>query len=260
LPADQFAEDYVLGTLPETESAAFEDHYFACPVCLGMLEAVQAARMQLQAHPVQFKRAPIAWPYRIVALGAIAATLIAVAFVYQGREHRQQSTQAKTTPSSGSVEQPKSGQPAVIGRSVASLADLTLPTFRTFSLRGPAGDPAYEAGMKAYASQDCPTAEKHLAQVPAASQFGVAARFYTGVCLMHDNNLVEAAATLQKVANAGDSPQQEAALYYLGQIAVAQNDVASGDKWLNQTIALRGDFEKRARMELAKLQTQSSSQ
>lgn len=264
LPADQFAEDYILGTLPEADSAAFEDHYFACPVCLGRLEALQAAREQLQSHPVQTQRAPIPWPSRIVAVVAIAATLIAVAFVYLGRHKTQQNDQAKSAPPTGTGQQapgtPETSKSSVLARSVSSLADLNLPVYRVLSLRGPAGDPAYEEGMKAYASQDCPAARRDLAEVPAANKLSLAARFYTGVCLMHEGKYAEASVALQKVAGAGDTPQQEAAFYYLAQIAAAQNDPATARQKLEQTIALRGDFEKRARTELATLQNQISTQ
>jgi len=44
----------------------------------------------------------------------------------------------------------------------------------------------------------------------------------------------------------GDSPQQEAALYYLAQIALVHNDPTTARHYLARTIALRGDFERRA--------------
>lgn len=62
-----------------------------------------------------------------------------------------------------------------------------------------------------------------------------------------------ATGTLHAVAGAGDSPQQEAALYYLAQLALAREDGPAARKYLKQTIALRGDFEKRARAELSEL-------
>ena len=49
----------------------------------------------------------------------------------------------------------------------------------------------------------------------------LSAQFYSGVCQMKLNQLDAAAATLGQVAGKGDSPQQEAALYYLAQIASA---------------------------------------
>jgi hypothetical protein len=55
------------------------------------------------------------------------------------------------------------------------------------------------------------------------------------------------------VGDAGDSPQQEAAFYYLAQIALADNDATAARHYLSQTISLHGDFEKRAHAELNQL-------
>jgi Flp pilus assembly protein TadD len=109
--------------------------------------------------------------------------------------------------------------------------------------------------MKAYNAHDCPTAIKTLALVPAKDEDSLAARFYSGVCQMRDGNLPSASQSLHRIADAGDSPQQEAALYYLAQIALAQNDPTTARHYLARTISLHGDFERRARSELKKVRT-----
>jgi hypothetical protein len=58
---------------------------------------------------------------------------------------------------------------------------------------------------------------------------------------------------LRSVAEAGDSPQQEAALYYLAQIALAENDIPTARHNLSLVISIRGDFENRARAQLVHL-------
>ncbi len=263
LPADQCAEDYLLGALSEAESAAFEDHYFGCAECLDRLESLRAVRDQLRAHPVEIKRAPIPWPYRLGAIAAIAATLIAAVIVYRNYNPVKQPSQASTVSPQGSSNPSQTGagakdQPSLIARTAANLADLNLPAYHAFKLRGSAADPAYEKGMKAYGSQGCPEARKYLAQVPSG-EFSTPARFYTGVCLMHEGDLDGAVASLQKVADDKASPHREAALYYLAQVALAQARIATGRAKLEETIALRGDFEGRARAELAKLPVDKSN-
>jgi tetratricopeptide (TPR) repeat protein len=136
---------------------------------------------------------------------------------------------------------------------VSRLADLSLPAFQANNLRGSSVDTHFEAGMTAYATGNCAGAVKALTQVPAQDADARAATFYSGVCRMHMGDLPAASATLRKVAGAGDSAQQEAALYYLAQIALSANDAATARRYLSRTIALHGDFEHRASVELASL-------
>jgi hypothetical protein len=109
--------------------------------------------------------------------------------------------------------------------------------------------------MKAYTSQNCPGAVESLAQVPTQDDDSLAAQFYTGVCQMREGDLTGATSSLRHVESAGDSPQQEAALYYLAQIALACNDETTARHYLASTISLRGDFLTRARAELASIPT-----
>jgi lipopolysaccharide biosynthesis regulator YciM len=133
------------------------------------------------------------------------------------------------------------------------LADLAMPAFQANNLRGSSVDANFEAGMKAYAAGDCSRAVKSLSQVAVQDADASSARFYSGVCRMHLGDLPAASATLRKVAGAGESAQQEAALYYLAQIALSENDAATARRYLTRTIALHGDFERRANAELAGL-------
>jgi uncharacterized protein HemY len=81
----------------------------------------------------------------------------------------------------------------------------------------------------------------------------LAAQFFKGVCQMHDGDMSAATRSLESVANAGDSPQQEAALYYLAQVALARNDAEAARRYLTRTVSLHGDFESRAHSELSKI-------
>jgi predicted Zn-dependent protease len=112
-------------------------------------------------------------------------------------------------------------------------------------------NPHFEAGMRAYNRQDCARALEALSRVPAADEASTAARFYSGVCLMHEGDLPGATHSLRGVADAGDSPQQEAAFYYLAQVSLAGNDAVTARRYLARTISLRGDLESRARSQLA---------
>jgi tetratricopeptide (TPR) repeat protein len=251
-PAEQLVESYLLGTLPEDEALKFEEHYFDCPVCLAQVEALQAVAGKLRSEPRRPARVLIPWPIRFAAVGAIAAALVVGFFALRAGHQAQRplvaQSQAVATPQAMPPAQAKPASPE--SAAVSQLADLTLPVFRAANLRGENGSPEFAAGMTAYTKQDCPAAVKALARVRAADEDSRAARFYGGVCEMHEGELDAAAKTLKHVANAGDSPQQEAALYYLAQIALAGNDRSAARHYLSQTVSLHGDFEKRAHAEL----------
>jgi hypothetical protein len=260
-PADEYVESYLQGTLAEVEAQEFEEHFFDCPVCLAQVEALQATTHVLRNQPRTALKAPIPWPIRFAALGAIAALLFLGFLGYRaGRQPAQPSVaSAPVTPAQNAAPSapPKPSSPAP--PALSSLADLTLPAFEAPNLRGQSGDAHFESGMKAYTVHDCPTAIHTLARVPAADQDSLAARFYSGVCQMHDGDLIAASQTLHGVADAGDSSQQEAALYYLAQIALVNNDPTTARHYLARTISLRGDFERRARSELKNVRTGDDS-
>jgi outer membrane PBP1 activator LpoA protein len=88
-----------------------------------------------------------------------------------------------------------------------------------------------------------------LVQVPAQDKEERQAEFFSAACRMHQGELAAAGAGLRKVMDEGDSPQQESALYYLAQIALARNDPAGAHRYLLRTISLRGDLERRARLQ-----------
>src|SRR5450631_196686 len=228
-PADEHLEAYLQGALPESESVAFEEHYFECPVCLAHLEAFQEVQRQLRSQPRLASRKPSPWPIRFTLIAAIAATLIAVVITVSLK--REQMPPSIATLSAPHGQQPtRTGptqSPSLATRTASQLADLALPAFHLPNLRGQSMNPHFEAGMKDYVNRDCPRALEALARVPAEDEASTAARFYSGVCLMHEGALPDASRSLKGVADAGDSPQQEAAFFYLAQIALAGNDAAT---------------------------------
>jgi hypothetical protein len=252
-PANQYLESYLEGKLAEDEAQKFEEHYFDCAVCLAQVEALQAVTLALRKQPRIVPRAPIPWPVRVVALGAIAAMLILAFFGFRTRHQPVQPSVATGTtppaPHAAPATKPSSPEPVT----ASLLADMTLPAFQAPNLRGEGGDPNFKAGMKAYTSRDCPLAIKVLSQVPATDEDSPASRFYIGICQMHDGDLGAASLTLRAIDQAGDSPQQEAALYYLAQIALTRNDAVTAHRYLARTVSLHGDFERRARSELTRL-------
>ena len=249
---DRCLESYIQGTLPEREAQQFEEHYFECPACLAQVEALQAVALKLGGQPRKVPKAAIPWPIRVAALTAIAAVLVMGFLIFRVRRQSPQ-PQVAAAPAAPVAPAAQPVPRSLAAAAVSRLADLTLPAVRAQTLRGESGAPHFEKGLKAYTRQDCPTAVKTLAQVPPNNEDSLAAQFYMGVCQMHDGQSGAATRTLESVANAGDSPQQEAALYYLAQGSLEQNDADAARRYLKRTVSLHGDFESRARSELNKI-------
>jgi len=258
-PAEKYLERYIQGTLPPSEQEEFEEHYFDCPACLAQLEALQAVKGRLARQPLETPRALLHWPAGFGALGAIgalAAMLVIGFFCYRAFAHRSEQTgttvaRAVTPPPPVSQAAPSSSTPSA--PAVSLLADLSLPPFQASSLRGTEEDSAFDSGMAAYAKSDCRRAISILSSAKSAASNTLAVRFYIGACQMHEKDFPAAESSLRGVSEAGDSPQQEAALYYLAQIALAKNDSAAARQYLDRTISLHGDFQRRAQAELTKL-------
>ena len=261
-PAEQYALAYVEGTLSQAEAEQFEEHFFECPVCLEYLQTLQAAGAALAKQPVAEVATPqrgklLAFPGRAWALGAIAAALLLVGiFVWRGTTPgaKQEPELSQSTPAP--TAQPTTPAPAPKTATVkpSQLANLTLPAFVAPNLRGASEETHFEAGMKAYSSGNCRVASATLSNVPAAASEARAAEFYRAACQMHLGNYAAAAKGMRAVAAAGDSPQQESALYYEAQLALQAGDAAAAHRYLRQTIALQGDLEKQAKAQDQKVQ------
>jgi len=254
-PAETCLERYLQGTLPESEAREFEEHFFDCATCLAQVQAFEAVARHLGAKPIAAVKKPIAGPVKAAWLGAIAATLL-VGFVgLRAIRQPEQRAVGVAAPTAGQAAQSPAQAAAgkAVSLAVSRLADLTLPAVRASNLRGESRNTHFSEGMEAYSNKDCAGAIKSLAQVPSEDPDGLAAKFFTGICQMSQSDPGSAAGTLRAVAAAGDSAEQEAALYYLAQLALAREDGPAARTYLGQTIALRGDFERRARAELSKL-------
>lgn len=261
-PAELCALPYIEGTLPEHQLELFEAHFFECSVCLAYLQDLQAMQAALSRLPAtQIERPtqrglPILSTRTTWALGAAAAVVLAAIFSFRALNLGPTRTSvAQSIPPAAVPAKPREQAHAASPISVrpSQLADLTLPRFVAPNLRGAQEDVEFESGMNDYAKGDCPEAVAELARVPAQSEDLRAARFYCAACEMRMGNLTEAESRMRAVATAGDSPQQESALYYEAQIALANDDPAAAHRYLVQTIALQGDLEQKARDEDRKI-------
>lgn len=185
-PAQEMAEQYLAGGLPESEAEQFENHYFGCDECHGYVLALQEIRDGLAREPIAVAAAPVlapvasrqtfrgrilAFPVPMAVLGSIAAALIfGYILVRVQRSHpilqpghaagqvasvKQQppvsnETQPKTTGESDTLAK-KDAKSASGGgiTELALLADMHLPGYQQPQLRG--AEPA-DAGQAAFAT------------------------------------------------------------------------------------------------------------
>ncbi|MGB6687659.1 MAG: hypothetical protein WBE76_07430 [Terracidiphilus sp.] len=256
--------------MAEPEAERFEEHYFHCAVCLNYLQTLQAAGKALARLPAAAFEEPakpksfLGWPAMTWAMAAAAGILLFAA-VFFSRSFLTGPTPvqvARAVPAPAPEAKPSAQplSPPTPRIKASQLADLSLPAFVAPNLREAGEDRQFEAGMKAYRQGDCRDALAELAKVPAHSNDGRAAEFYGAACEMRLGDLKAAAAGMHRVETAGDSPQQESALFYEAQIALASNNPAAAHRYLLETIALQGDLERRARDEDRKVRDLANEQ
>jgi len=261
-PAKQNGMQYMEGTLSELEADCLEEHYFTCPACLKVMRTLQIGAEEFSQMPVvavPTKRwNPLAWPKPAWSMGAVAAMLLIGYFTYRNFEARPTqpivARNAITQPIQDAAPSrlkaaPPSSHAAAAPIRPSQLADLTLPPYLVSTLRGEKLNARFVAGMKEYVKGNCEGAIKALSQVPAEAAEARTAAFYAGACQMHLGDYASASTLLHKVADIQDSPRQEAALYLLAQVSLAEDDPATAHTYLERTISLNGDLLERARTE-----------
>lgn len=256
--AAEVAEAYLLGDLPVFEMERFEEHYFGCPACFAHLQALQSVQQELASRPSSAAASPARLRRRLLALGAIAAAVTAAIISFQrAKESPAPAHLQPATIAEQAAPAPLTPPAAVTAQkhvaNVASLADLSLPLYKASSLRGGEVESAFQVGMRAYAAGNCPGALRQLKSVPAEDENAVAARLYAGACELFAHKTTAASGDFEKVIAVGNTPQLEAACYYLAQAMLLDGNVKAARSRLAKTIALCGDFERRARAQLTRL-------
>lgn len=292
-PAQEVAEQYLAGGLPEADAERFENHYFGCEPCHEYLVHLKEIRDSLAREPIVIAVSNarpartlslggriLAFPVQVAVLGSIAATLIIgtvlvslqkSAHLYPPTYNSRHASSAPGKPQDArptgehrastdgqvSAGNTRTSLAAQQSSDLAMLADLRLPGYQQTQLRGETGEDtshaAYLAGMQAYAQGNCNHALEVLKKVAATAEDGVAAKLYSGLCQLKERNLSQAQASFTALVNAGDTPELETAEYFLAQTLLLQGDAKSTKNWLVRTIALHGDYEERAKKQLAAL-------
>jgi tetratricopeptide (TPR) repeat protein len=119
----------------------------------------------------------------------------------------------------------------------------------------------FRAGMARYAAQDYTDAVRDLERASSLSPEAPDAHFYLGICRLLAGDVERGAASLERTVSMGDTPFLESAHFYLAKAALMKNDRSEAEARLGRVIALRGDFESKARElshEIEKISSESA--
>jgi len=242
------------------------------------MPAGHIAPTQNQSSSGRILRFPAPFSVRLLAFGSLAAALLVAAVLTgivltrhpnspaasiqgNGTSNVAPGSQTASSPGKTSVGNGPADSNQPPDTEIASLADLHFPAYQISQLRGAdstsnadaAPHAAFASGMKLYAQGDCRRALTHLTAVPFATADGISAALYSGLCQLKQHALDQAQASFKRIVDAGDTPQLETAEYFLAQTSLLRGDKDGAKTWLASTIALRGDYEDRARNQRARL-------
>lgn len=244
-PDDDVVVRYVTSDLAEPELSSFEDHMFACDVCLERVERYQHAQEALATRELPSLTAAVpdapgpdraaARPLSWWMLGAMAAGLVAVlgGLTFWARRPEAPPTvanysQAPAAPAAESNTPPApetipAGARSTGALRVAVLAMVTPPPYVPLTTRGEsASEATFRAGMDAYTRQDWSAAARALGGVSSPQ-----AAFYRGIADLMRGEPVEAATALGAARASGRLPYARESVFYLGKAALQRGDVAA---------------------------------
>jgi len=201
---------YVAGTLPEPDTAAFEEHLLTCAGCQRDVQLAVAIREAIPDS--QGAAARSRWPRwlgpSVITLAA-AAVLAGVIVVSRDRV-------PDAVVRLGDVAQP----PVYLGVAVRQN-----PT---------QGDSLFGVAMAAYAVGDFARAAADLPRALAAGADTVPVQFFAGASLLMSEHLEDAAEAFRTVIRGGDTPYLAESHYYLakallrlGRVAEARRELAA---------------------------------
>jgi hypothetical protein len=246
---DDIIERYLAGKLPATLGEEFEDHYFGCDNCLHNLQVMCAAQTSLRDRQTsirtehRWRRGPV-W-----AAAALLAAGLAVAFVLSRRP--------PTPPSLAEHPPPPREQPAAPPKAdpFLALARFDPPPYREVAMRdaGSPGKVLFTAAMREYSAAHYTEAIPGLRRALEKEPDNPAYAFFLGVtCLLADQTEAGINA-LQKVADAGDSPFQEEAWFYLAKAHLRRHSVGATRAAVQRVIDMQGEHAAEARIILIEL-------
>ena len=249
---DEIVEQYLHDRLSDESRERFEQHYFDCARCFGLLQTYRD--LQAELAPMRDEFLPAVprrhWVLQWAWVPALAVVFLAVGLTLWERPFGQRSDTTEVTEPSGSIGPAR--PPVQVSPPAVSLADLArveAPRYTPGRLRG-AGDEAtarFQDAMTHYERGDYATAIAGLRRAAALDAEAPHIPFFLGISQLMSGQLDAAIASLRQTLALGDSPYIEEARFFLAKAYLRKEDVGAARTELQRTVQLQGAREKEAR-------------
>lgn len=235
--SENLIERYIEGTLDSPLLDEFEDHYFACELCLAQLKTVQAIKPVLATLPPP-SRGKLPWAH-LPWIGVAAAATVGILLF----------TWPKQSSSPAAVADSPSAAPAA-AVALLQLSEIQPAPYSPTLFRDGDGSsgPAFEAAMRLYQNRQWVQAAPLLAAVAQASPVDPAALHFAGISHLLAGQTEAALAALERVIALGPkSPFEEEARFYRAQALLLSGRLLEARQELERVVQGRGDYEAPAR-------------
>ncbi|MBI1786628.1 MAG: zf-HC2 domain-containing protein [Acidobacteria bacterium] len=250
----EIAGQYLLGQLSEAEQEAFELHYLDCGRCAAEIESLQWMRRDLlrrqaaiRAEPLRAKR-PVWWWATPVAATALA--VLGLALLFRPAPRRELARQEPAV-APAPLQKPASGPRE---ERWIVLASFRPPAYQEALLRGAGGQEPFRSAMRHYQAGDYPAALAGLMQARQREPRDAGVRFYLAACRLLTQDAAGAEDEAGATIGLGETPYLEEAYWVRAKARLARRHSEEARQDLLALIALKGDWESKARGLLSRLE------
>jgi tetratricopeptide (TPR) repeat protein len=267
---NETVERYLLDQLDDDARESFEEHYFECGRCFGLLQTFRGLQDELaRTREAALLEAPrSSWVWRWAWAPAMAVLFIAVSIGLWQRPLQEVSTPPPGEASpTASVPQPGAPEPAPVPPAappqpaLADLARVEPPAYTPGRLRGTADEATrrFQEAMERYQREDYVAAVTGLSTAADLDPEAPHVLFFLGISHLVTGERDAAIEALDKTVALGESPYLEEAHFYLAKAHLQAGNVDEARRELDRTIRLRGEHGKAARAILDQLDSISRS-
>ena len=248
-------EKYVLAQLGDEERDSFEQHYFECTRCFGLVQTYRDLQAELARTRESIVAVPArSWVRQWAWLPAAAVVILVVSAVV-----RQRPGSTIVAPSVESQPAAPPAAPPAAQSSFDELARVEAPGYTEGRLRGATDDAGakFREGMARYQQRDYVGARSLLREASALDPEAPHIAFFLGISNLLAARPDEAVASLRATIALGESPYLAEAHFYLAKAYVKLGRVDEAIAELERTIRLGAEHEQDARLLLERLRAVS---
>jgi tetratricopeptide (TPR) repeat protein len=256
----EIVEKYLLDQLSDDARESFEQHYFGCARCFGLLQTYREVQTELAATRTEaLVEAPKrAWVWQWAWAPAMAVVLVAIIVAPWLRPPPDSPGSARPATSAS----PAPGPSTPPTSSLEELARFEPPRYSPGRLRGAADEATarFHDAMKNYARGDYRAAVPGLVAASRLDPEASHIHFYLGVSRLLTGQPALAVESLRRTIALGDPAQRENAHFYLAKAYLQTGNIDGAMKELTNTLELRGEQAAASERLLQQLRAFTSTQ